>query len=60
VKAVENNTIPPTINLNETDPEINAQLNLTPNKAVKKQVDIALNNTFGFGGHTSTTIFRKY
>jgi 3-oxoacyl-[acyl-carrier-protein] synthase II len=60
VKAVENNTVPPTINLNETDPEINAQLNLTPNKAVKKQVDIALNNTFGFGGHTSTTIFKNY
>ena len=56
VKSIENNTIPPSINLNETDPE----MNLTPNKAVEKKVDVALNNTFGFGGHTSTTIFKKY
>jgi len=60
VKSIEVNTIPPTINLNEPDPEINSQLNLTPNKALKKEILVALNNTFGFGGHTVTTVFKKY
>ena len=60
IKSIEHAVIPPTINLNETDPEINPQLDLTPNKAVHKEVLVAMNNTFGFGGHTVTTIFRKY
>jgi len=60
IKAIEHNTIPPTINLDETDPEINPQLNFTPQKANKKEILVALNNTFGFGGHTSTTVFKKY
>jgi 3-oxoacyl-[acyl-carrier-protein] synthase II len=50
----------PTINLDETDPEINPRLNLTPHKVIKKDVPIALNNTFGFGGHTASIIFRRY
>lgn len=60
IKAIEQDTIPPTINLNETDPDIDPQLYLTPNKAVKKEILVALNNTFGFGGHTVTTVFKKY
>ncbi len=60
IKAIEQNTIPPTINLNENDPDIDPQLDLTPNKAIKKEILIALNNTFGFGGHTVTTVFKKY
>jgi 3-oxoacyl-[acyl-carrier-protein] synthase II len=60
VKSIEKNIIPPTINLNETDPEINSQLNFTANKATEREVSVALNNTFGFGGHTSTTVFKKY
>jgi len=60
VKSIEQHIIPPTINLNKTDSEINSQLNLTPNKAIKKEVLVALNNTFGFGGHTVTTVFKKY
>lgn len=60
IKAIEQDTIPPTINLNETDPDINPQLDLTPNIAVKKEILVALNNTFGFGGHTVTTVFKKY
>lgn len=60
IKAIEQDTIPPTINLNETDPDINPQLDLTPNIAVKKGILVALNNTFGFGGHTVTTVFKKY
>lgn len=60
VKSIAQNEIPPTINLNEIDPEINAQLNLTPNRAIQKEVLVALNNTFGFGGHTVTTVFKKF
>lgn len=60
IKAIEQNIIPPTINLKETDPKISSQLKLTPNHSVQKEVIVALNNTFGFGGHTSTTVFKKY
>jgi len=59
-KAIEHKIIPPTINLNQIDPEINQQINLTPHKAKEKEVLVALNNTFGFGGHTATTVFKKY
>lgn len=60
VKSIVHNIIPPTINLNETDTEINSQLNFTPHKACEKEILVALNNTFGFGGHTSTTVFKNY
>jgi 3-oxoacyl-[acyl-carrier-protein] synthase II len=60
VKSIEHNIIPPTINLNEIDPEINSQIDFTPHKARENEVFVALNNTFGFGGHTSTTVFKKY
>ncbi len=60
IKAIEQNAVPPTINLFETDSGINPQLQLTPNRAVEKRIDVALNNTFGFGGHTSTTVFKRY
>jgi 3-oxoacyl-[acyl-carrier-protein] synthase II len=60
LKAIENNIIPPTINLNDPDSEINPKIDLTPLSASKHQVDVALNNTFGFGGHTVTTLFKRY
>jgi 3-oxoacyl-[acyl-carrier-protein] synthase II len=60
LKAIEDNVIPPTINLNEPDAEINPKIDMTPLSATKHQVDVALNNTFGFGGHTVTTLFRRY
>lgn len=60
LKAIENNIIPPTINLLEPDEEINPKIDLTPLSATKHKVDVALNNTFGFGGHTVTTLFRRY
>jgi 3-oxoacyl-[acyl-carrier-protein] synthase II len=60
LKAIEDNIIPPTINLFEPDAEINPKIDLTPLTATKHQVDVALNNTFGFGGHTVTTLFRRY
>ncbi len=60
IKSIVHNQIPPTINLHEVDPEISSLLNLTPLTAKNKEVKVALNNTFGFGGHTSTTVFRRY
>lgn len=59
IKAIETNTIPPTINLTEPDPAISDMLNLTPLKAHHRDVSVAINNTFGFGGHTTTTVFRR-
>jgi 3-oxoacyl-[acyl-carrier-protein] synthase II len=60
VLAIQNHIIPPTINLNEVDPELDPLLNLTPNKSVNKEVKVALNNTFGFGGHIVVSLFKKY
>ncbi len=60
IKAIENAIIPPTINFEERDPNLNKLLDFTPLKAINKQVNVALNNTFGFGGHTSTTVFKRF
>lgn len=60
VKAIENNIVPPTINHFTDDPEIDDKLNLTFNKAQKREVNVALTNTFGFGGHNTSVIFRAY
>lgn len=60
IKSIENSIIPPTINLNEIDPEFNSLFNFTPLKKQAREVNVALNNTFGFGGHTSTSLFKKY
>lgn len=58
--AIQENMVPPTINLNHPDPEIDEKLNLTPNKAESRQVDYALSNTFGFGGHNASVIFKRF
>jgi 3-oxoacyl-[acyl-carrier-protein] synthase II len=60
VLAIRDGIVPPTINLNEVDPQIDSRLNLTPNKAVKKEVNVVVNNTFGFGGHIFVSLFKKY
>ena len=60
VKAILNDIVPPTINHDATDEAINPKLNLTPNKPQKKVVRAALSNSFGFGGHNSTIIFKKF
>jgi 3-oxoacyl-[acyl-carrier-protein] synthase II len=59
IMAITRNTIPPTINVENLDPEIRADLDLTLHTARKREVRAALSNTFGFGGHNSTVIFRK-
>ncbi len=58
--AIEKGIVPPTINLDNLDPEIDSQLNLTANKAQEREVKVALSNTFGFGGHNASIIFKKY
>jgi 3-oxoacyl-[acyl-carrier-protein] synthase II len=60
ILAVHNDIVPPTINHFTDDPEIDNTLNFTFNKAVKRTVNAALSNTFGFGGHNATIIFKKY
>jgi 3-oxoacyl-[acyl-carrier-protein] synthase II len=51
--------VPPTINHFTDDPDINPKLNLTFNTAQARKINAAMSNTFGFGGHNATTIFRK-
>ena len=60
VLAVKNDIIPPTINHFTDDPEIDPKLNFTFNTAVKRTVNVALSNTFGFGGHNVSIIFKKF
>lgn len=57
VLAVREGIVPPTINLLEADPE--CDLNYTPGAAVNQKIDIALSNSFGFGGHNACLAFRK-
>ena len=59
VLAVKNDIVPPTINFSTPDPEIDQKINITPNTAQKKKVQTALSNTFGFGGHNTSVIFKK-
>tara|TARA_B100000768_G_scaffold107333_1_gene99594 strand:- start:27 stop:1280 length:1254 start_codon:yes stop_codon:yes gene_type:complete len=60
IMAVKNDVIPPTINHFTDDPNIDNKLNLTFNKAQKRIVNYALSNTFGFGGHNASVLFKKY
>ena len=60
IMAVKHDIIPPTINHVTDDPEIDNKLNLTFNKAQKRTVNYALTNTFGFGGHNASVLFKKY
>ena len=58
--SIVDGIIPPTINLETLDPDIDPKLNLTANKAQKRDVEVGLSNTFGFGGHNTSAVFRKY
>ena len=60
ILAVKNDIIPPTINHFTDDPQFDPKLNFTFNKAEKRIVRAALSNTFGFGGHNASVIFKKY
>lgn len=58
--AITKNIVPPTINNVNFDPELDPELNYTLNKAQERNVNYALSNTFGFGGHNSSVILKKY
>lgn len=58
IMAMINDTIPPTINYEFPDPE--CDLNYVPNKSIKKEINVAISNTFGFGGHNATLLFKKF
>lgn len=58
ILAVNNNIIPPTINFENPDPE--CDLDYTFNKPVEKKINIALSNAFGFGGHNTSVLFKKF
>ncbi|SDC81033.1 beta-ketoacyl-ACP synthase II [Niabella drilacis] len=60
IKSVIHNKVPPTINHFTDDPELDHRLNFTFNKAQERPVNIALSNTFGFGGHNACVIVKKY
>lgn len=60
ILSIKNGIVPPTINHKNSDESINPSLNLTLNKAQKRDINIAMSNTFGFGGHNACVIFKKY
>lgn len=59
ILAMEHSTVPPTINHSVVDEGIDPSLNLTLNRAQEREVNIAMSNTFGFGGHNACLVFRK-
>ena len=60
VLSIMYDIVPPTINHKVQDPEIDPKLNLTLHKAQKRKIKYAISNTFGFGGHNASIIFKKY
>ena len=59
IKAIQEGIIPPTINTQNIDPKMPQGLNIVLGKSVKANVNVAMSNTFGFGGHNATAIFKK-
>lgn len=59
ILAMQNGVIPPTINHSTVDENIDPSLNLTLNKAQKRDIKVAMSNTFGFGGHNACVLFKK-
>ena len=59
IMTVKNNVVPPTINHTTQDPDIDEKLNLTLNKSQERIVNYAISNTFGFGGHNASVLFKK-
>lgn len=59
ILAIQHSFVPPTINHHTADPAIDSKLNLTLNKAQDRVINVAMSNTFGFGGHNTSIIFKK-
>ena len=60
ILAVKEGVVPPTINHFTDDPEFDSKINFTFNKAQTREIRAALSNTFGFGGHNASVIFKKF
>jgi 3-oxoacyl-[acyl-carrier-protein] synthase II len=60
VLAMQNSLVPPTINHTTVDENIDPSLNLTLNHAQKREIKVAMSNTFGFGGHNACVLFKKF
>ena len=60
ILSIKEGIVPPTINHFTDDPEIDNRLNFTFWKAQKRDVKLAMSNTFGFGGHNACVLFKKY
>jgi 3-oxoacyl-[acyl-carrier-protein] synthase II len=60
ILSIRDAVIPPTINTQNLDQNIPAGLNIVLGKPIKKEINYVLNNTFGFGGHVASTVFKKY
>lgn len=60
IMALQQGIIPPTINVDNLDPLLDPKINFTIGKAQKRDINVALSNTFGFGGHNATIILKKY
>jgi 3-oxoacyl-[acyl-carrier-protein] synthase II len=58
ILSIKNSVIPPTINYKTPDPE--CDLNYVPNQFINKNIKYALSNTFGFGGHNSSLLFKRF
>jgi 3-oxoacyl-[acyl-carrier-protein] synthase II len=59
IQSLRDGAIPPTINLDDPDPNVDG-LDVTPNKATRRDVRAALNNSFGFGGQNAALVFRRW
>lgn len=59
IMAVIHDLVPPTINYKVPDPDIDQNLNLTLNKAQNRKINVAISNTFGFGGHNASVVIKK-
>ena len=58
VLAIKNGVVPPTININDPDPD--CDLNYVPNNAIKQTVNVAMSNSLGFGGHNASLVFKRF
>ena len=59
ILALKNGIVPPTINYTTPDPELDNKLNFTLNKSQERDINVSLSNTFGFGGHNTSVLFKK-
>lgn len=58
VLAIKEGIIPPTINIDDPDPD--CDLNYVPNTALKQEVNVAMSNSLGFGGHNASLVFKRF